>query len=69
MQKVIPEKDKRREKVVILFTRDEIARLNAYVSSRKVVSRSYLFRRIMFKAVERWESSVLKKANQTSNGQ
>jgi hypothetical protein len=68
MQKFVPEEKKRREKVVILFTRDEADRLNAYAEAKAKQSRyrSELLRRIILKVVEKWETSLQKRANLTS---
>ena len=45
----------RRERVVTLFTRDELDRIDAFRRSQKLTYRSELFRHAILSQVERWE--------------
>lgn len=47
--------DLRRERVVTLFTRDELDRIDAFRASQNISFRSELFRHAILSQVERWE--------------
>jgi len=55
---IVPE-DLRRERVVTLFTRDELDRIDAFRdvlrASQKIAFRSEMFRHAILSQVQRWE--------------
>jgi len=45
----------RRERVVTLFTRGELDRIDAFRADQRIVHRSELFRHAILSQVEQWE--------------
>lgn len=55
---MVKPEDKRRERVVTLFTASELERIDRFRAEQKIPTRTELFRQAILSQVERWERKL-----------